>query len=74
MQLAWVMGGAALWAVSAAGVALVLGAMISRSHRPVMSTPELGALVPAQRVASPSGLRSQPHLPCAGAVRPSGPR
>lgn len=74
MQLAWVVSGAALWAVSGAGVALVLGAVIGRSHTPGLSAPDLSGLVPAQRTASPSGLRSQPYLPCAAAARPSGAR
>lgn len=70
--LAWVVGGTALWAASGTGVALVLAAMIGRSHVPCGATRSV--VVPAQRTASPSGPRSQPHLPCAGAGRSTGAR
>ncbi len=46
----WVLGGAALWMVSAVGVARVLGAVISRAD---LDDPAVGAMpvfVPAPRV------------------------
>lgn len=49
-MVGWVLGGAALWVVSAVGVARVLGAVISRAD---LDDPAVGAppvLVPAPRV------------------------
>lgn len=49
-MLGWVLGGAALWMVTAVGVARVLGAVISRAD---LDDPAVGAtpvLVPAPRI------------------------
>ena len=47
-MVGWVLGGAALWMVSAAGVARVLGAVISRAD---LDDPAVGA--PPVRVPAP---------------------
>jgi len=51
--LAWVVGGAALWMVSAFGVATVLGQVIARADRddPFVTSPPV--FVPEQRGAAP---------------------
>lgn len=79
MVLAWVVGGAALWVVTGAATAFLVAAVIGRAGRrcagpgvpePVGSgSVGSGVRVPVQRSASPTGLRSQPHLPCAGVGR-----
>lgn len=84
MVLAWVVGGAALWVVAGAAMAFLVAAVIGRAGRPSaeIGAPEpagsgsigsgsigSGVRVPVQRSASPTGPRSQPHLPCAGVGR-----
>jgi hypothetical protein len=77
----WWVGAAAAWLVGAWTVALVIGAVLRRSHgpAPVGSGPApepvaLTAAVPAQRAAPPPtpphGLRSQGYLTCVAPVRP----
>ncbi|GAA3235725.1 hypothetical protein GCM10017691_33350 [Pseudonocardia petroleophila] len=52
-MLAWVVGGAAVWMVSAVGVAGVLGAVIARADREDPFVDDSRMLVPTQRTASP---------------------
>jgi hypothetical protein len=58
----WVLGGGALWLVSAAGVARILGAVISRAD---LDDPAVTpVVVPAQRIHEPAC----DHLPAPRAV------
>jgi hypothetical protein len=67
--LAWIVGGAAVWVVAGAAVAFLVAAVIGRSCGAPAPAAGLPVVVPAQRTAPPTGLRSQPYLPCAGVGR-----
>jgi hypothetical protein len=81
----WWVAAAAAWLIGASAVALVLGAVVRRSHGAVLTAdppadPAAGrrapepVAVPAQRTGPPPtpphGLRSQGHLSCVASVRP----